>query len=650
MPRPLDEQARWIWQHWIPYRRELPLLVVLTLANAAVLVVTPVLMKRVVDDILAADGFAPILTNVGWIAALGVAHFFVYIFLQGSRARVNVRFDYAVRLRAFEYLVRMGPSFFARFRTGDLVTRLTDDVSDKLSWYMCSGLLRTLEAVTLIAFGVAMMLRLSPELTLWAAGPLPVLIGIYILTSTRLQARYLTVQTSISRLNDSLENVFSGIRVVKAFAAESYQQALVADRVERQREAEVRAVRWQTIIDSLYGHIWQFAIIGVLLMGGRMAMQGEITLGDLVAFDAYVLLLVWPMFDVGQFLVRGRQSSVSIDRITAVEDPAPEVSEPLPPPVPRRPDDPPVDEPEARAPLVLDALPEGVVRPTTASGTSVTDSSSAPAAIGASTTSGTAGVSPAGPLRTLSPPYTVALDGVRFRHPGADRDALTDVSLAARPGSVIAIVGEIGSGKSTVMNLIPRVVDPTGGRVLVNGVDLRSLPLRAWREHVGTVPQEAILFSTTVRENIRFGRPWVTDADVARAVDAAGLASAAEEWPDGLDTLVGMRGVRLSGGQKQRTALARALAGSPDVLLLDDATASLDASTEDAVWASVGRLLPGCTTFVVTHRPATLQRASEIVVLDRGRVVERGTFGELERPGTRFHELYLRWKLERRAK
>jgi len=609
VPRPLDQQARWIWQHWRPYRRELPLLIVLTLANAAVLVVTPILMKRVVDDILAAEGFGPILSNVGWIAALGVAHFLVYIVLQGSRARLNVRFDYAVRLRAFEHLVRMGPAFFARFRTGDLVTRLTDDVQDKLSWYMCSGLLRTLEAVTLIAFGVAMMLRLSPELTLWAAGPLPVLIAIYIATSTRLQARYLTVQTSISRLNDSLENVFSGIRVVKAFAAEPYQQRLVADRVERQREAEVRAVRWQTVIDSLYGHIWQFAIIGVLLMGGRMAMQGKITLGDLVAFDAYVLLLVWPMFDVGQFLVRGRQSSVSIERITAVEDPEPEVDEPVPSPRPRRPDDPPVDEPRERASLTVSP-----------------------------------GSSP------LEAPFTIAFERVRFRHPGAERDALTDVSLEARPGTVIAVVGEIGSGKSTVMNLIPRVVDPTGGRVLVNGVDLRELPLRAWRERVGTVPQEAILFSTSVRENIRFGRPWVSDADVARAVDAAGLAGAIEEWPDGLDTLVGMRGVRLSGGQKQRTALARALAASPDVLLLDDATASLDASTEDAVWASVSALLPGCTTFVVTHRPATLQRASEIVVLDRGRVAERGTFGELERPGTRFHELYVRWKLERRAR
>jgi ATP-binding cassette subfamily B protein len=575
----------------------------LTLLNAAVLVVTPLLMKRVVDDILASKGIGSILTNVVWIAALGVLHFLIYILLQGSRARLNARFDYGVRLRAFEYLSRMGPSFFARFRTGDLVTRLTDDVSEKLSWYMCSGLLRTLEAVALIGFGVAMMLRLSPELTLYAAGPLPVLIGIYIVTSTRLQARYQTVQTSISRLNDSLENVFSGIRVVKAFAAEPFQQALVADRVERQRAAEVRAVRWQTIIDSLYGHIWQFAIIGVLFMGGRMAMRDEITLGDLVAFDAYVLLLVWPMFDVGQFLVRGRLSAVSIDRLGELEEALPEVEEPLPPPEGRRPQDPPVDEP--REPARLDLV---------------------------------------------QAPFTVRFEEVSFAHPGSDRPALTRVSLEARPSAVIAVVGEIGSGKSTVLNLLPRVVEPTSGRILVNGHDLRDLPLRAWRERVGTVPQEAILFSTSVRENIRFGRPWVSDDDIARAVVASGLADEVAAWPAGLDTLVGTRGVRLSGGQKQRTALARALAGSPDVLILDDATASLDAATEDAVWAAVHELLPRCTTFVVTHRPATLQRAAEIVVLDAGRVSERGSFAELQRPGTRFHALYLRWKLEDHAR
>jgi len=590
------EQIAWIWGHWRDHRAYLPWIVVLTFLSAAVMVATPVFLQRIIDGIGASADYAYLARNVAWLLGLGLLQAAGYLALMGLRMRCNISLDYGVRMRAFERLTGMGPSFFNRFRTGDIVTRLTDDVTEKLAWYMCSGIFRTFEAAVVILFGVIMMVRINPELTVYAAGPLPILVGIFVLTANRLEARYQAVQASISAVNDSLESAFSGIRVIKGFATEPLQIRLVGEAVERQRAAEVNAVRYQSVIDTMWGHIWQLAIVGILLFGGAMAMEGSLSLGELVAFDAYVLLLVFPMFDLGQFLVRGRVSAVNISRITEMEDAPTEI-------------------PEWEVPL-------GPWRP---HGPAVTDGPAPPAIEGG---------------------LAVELREVWYRYPGSEADALREVTFDALPGTITALAGPLGSGKSSVLRLLPRLSDPAAGRIRIGGRALADWDPAALRRAVGTVPQEALLFSTTVRENIRFGRAWVSEEDVAMAVEAAGLAGEIASWPAGMETQVGARGMRLSGGQKQRVALARALAGRPAVLVLDDSTASLDAETEDRVWCALHRELPGCTTIAVTHRPATLERAARVVVLENGAVVEQGTFAELHRPGTAFHRLYHRWKLE----
>ncbi len=587
----LLSQLGWIHDHWKPYRREVPLLVVLSVINAALLVVQPLFIQRVVDSVAASGTMRPILSGVGLLALVGLVHFGLYLWLQGSRARLNIRFDYGVRQRGFEHVLRMGPGFFRRFRTGDIVTRLTDDVSDKLSWFMCSGLFRLIEASILIVFGLVMMLHLDEGLTLYTAGPLPILIAIFFLTATRLDAHFRAVQASISRMNDSLETVFSGIRVVKAFASEHHQREEIARRVDAQRAAELGAVRWQSVIDSLWGHIWQFAIVGVLLAGGLGAMRGEITIGQLVAFQEYVLLLVFPMFDVGQFLVRGRVSAVSVSRVSELELSEPDVTD-------RHRASPEAERPDA---------------------TLARESLSIPTSKGG---------------------IVVRFEGVRYGFPDAVGDVLAGVSFDATPGTLTAVAGEVGSGKTTLLALVPRLLEVTGGAVLVDGRDVREWPTHELRAHLGWVPQEPLLFSTTVRENVHFGREWIGDDDVEHALDAAGLRPDLTAWPRGVETPVGARGLRLSGGQKQRVALARALVARPDVLLLDDCTSSLDAETEARVWSSVFADLPRCTTIVVTHRRATLERADQIVFVDRGRVAGIGRFAELNRPGTRFSEVY----------
>ena len=593
MNKTLRDRLPWMLEHWRLYCADVPLLAILTLANAAVSVAYPYVIKLIVDGMTTGAAGDFFLNHTLLLVGIGVAHFVVYLNMQLVRMRLNLSFEYGVRLRGIEYLTRMGHSFFNRFRIGDIVTRLMDDVNEKLSWYMCSGIFRVFEASAIIFFGIIMMLSISPKLTLCAAGPLPLLVLVFMFAASRLHRRYDVVQKSISHLNEVLETCFSGIRVVKAFTAEPMQRTIFGNAIEANRVAEVRAVRWQSILDTLWGNIWQLGIIIVLLVGGTMAMAGEVSLGDLVAFDTYVLMLVWPMFDIGQFFVRGKLSAVSIDRIQEIEQWPAEVAQPNQPmPVARKPGQPAATDYEQNA-------------------------------------------------RTGGR-FEVRLQQVHYRYPGTTHDALSDVSFVAPPGQLTALVGETGAGKSTALAIISRLFDPDSGQVAIEGPGAADWDLDA----AGALIQG---ITGTILDNIRFGRQWVSDADVQMALEVAQLSDELRQWPDGIDTVVGSRGLRLSGGQRQRVALARALAGRPPILLLDDCTASLDIATEDAIWRRLPDEIPDCNILLVTHRPSTLQRAGKILVFDEGRLCESGTFDELNSHDTFFHQMYIQWKLRERT-
>ena len=262
---------------------------------------------------------------------------------------------------------------------------------------------------------------------------------------------------------------------------------------------------------------------------------------------------------------------------------------------------------------------------------------------------------PGGPRRGLEPGGRIPGDGVEGAQSTDGTDggsrawSLAGVSCEVRPGEIVAVVGTVGSGKSTLTRLLPRITDPTEGRILLDGVDLRGMPLAILRACVGYVPQEALLLSGTIRENIRFGRDGIDEERIREATEIARLGRDLAGFTDGLDTRVGVRGVSLSGGQKQRVALARALAGRPRVLVLDDVTAALDAETEAALWEELHRVLPELATVVVTHRTATLERADRILVLDRGRLVEQGSHRELSERGSVYRSIYRRHALEERV-
>ena len=591
------DKINWFWRYYRGYPYVLFVLLILTPVQTMFQVSIPRMIEFTVDfldtGVLPSDRLAVWLNSMGrrlefspeitfglGFMVLGLASTILYSYVQSHRAWMNIKLEWRFRQDAFDDITHKGPDFFSRFRTGDLVTRMTDDVAEKLSWFACSGIFRLYEAMLMVAFTVTMMITIDPWLTLWAAGPLPVLILIFFKTSSLLDRRYDHLQSRISKFNDIMEACFSGIRVIKAYVREKAQKRKFEDAAVDRRSAEISSIRASTVIDSMYMYIWQLSILIILVGGGYLVMNADLSRGKLGSFIFYTVWLVFPMFDIGQFLVKSRQSAVSINRLVELEK---------------------VD------PMVAD---EGNL-------------------------AGNGNIK-----------GNLIFDSVRFSFPGSDRDIVDGVSLEVKAGSTIALVGKVGSGKSWLVNMLPRLVDPTGGVIELDGHDLRQFRVEDLRRSIGYVPQEPVLFSDTVRNNILLGREEISETVLQWAIEVAQLKDEIDTFPKGLDTFIGTRGMSISGGQKQRLGLARALVGKPRILILDDCTSALDSRTESALWERLHQVLPDMTSILITHRPDTLQRADMIYVLEDGAVTEAGRHEALINDGGRYARIYKRFQLE----
>lgn len=551
------------------------------LATASLAMAVPYLLKRAVDAIAA--GGPP--SSVGATALLIVAIALVQAVVRTlSRALIfNVGRDVENDLRndLFAHLMGLDQAYYQRQQTGDLMSRLINDVT-AVRLLLGPGMLNLVNTPIYYAYGLAIMLSLSPSLTLVALLPFPFLLLAVKRISRQLMERTLRVQQGLADLSSAIQENVSGIAVVKAYAAEDVALRRFAELNETFTRQNLDLARVRGRLMPLMKLASGTGTLAALLYGGSLVAAGALTLGGLVAFIGYLNILAWPTMALGwmlSILQRGRAALRRLEQIFAVR---PQIASP----------------PEA-APL-----PEvrGRIE-----------------------------------LRDVSFAYDRSANGA---------PTLEGISFVLEPGRKLAVVGRTGAGKTALIELLPRLFDVRSGSILLDGRDIRTLPLEQLRGAIGFVPQAPYLFSRTIRDNIAFALDTADDGAIARAIDVAGLAADLEQLPRGLDTMVGERGITLSGGQKQRLALARAIAAPRPILVLDDALSSVDTRTEAHILGRLRELMRGRTSIVVAHRISTILDADHIAVLDEGRVVEFGDHASLLARNGLYADLFRRQQLE----
>lgn len=482
-----------------------------------------------------------------------------------------------LRRELFGKLLEMPPGFFADRRTGELTSRLTVDIA-LLQGILSHQLADFARQVLALVGGVTILTLMQPRLILTALAVVPLVVGSAMLFGRRLKRITTGVQDELAVATAHAEEAFGQIRVVQGFAQEDRERSRYGERIGRViavalRRARVRAFFFGAITFTTFA-----GVTGVLWMGGRLVLSGDLTAGSLVSFLLYTVSIAAAIGSLATFFGSYQEAVGAAERVFELLEDQPTVTDPADP----------------------------VPLPT--------------------------------PLRG-----EVEFRDVTFRYRTDDPDraaTLAGVSFRIAPGEVVALVGPSGAGKTTVASLLPRFWDVSDGAILLDGVDIRRLRLRDLREAVGVVPQEPTLFSGSVAENIAYARPDATPEEVEAAARVANAHQFIVALPEGYDTLVGERGVKLSGGQRQRVAIARAVLKDPAVLVLDEATSSLDTESERLVEAAMERLLVGRSTLIIAHRLSTVQRADRLMVLDGGRIVEEGTHAELLRAGGIYSRLF----------
>jgi len=544
-----------------PYRSGVVWSAVLSAVAMVMTVAIPWLTGEAIDRVRAEDRGGLELIVV-LVAVAGVLRLGLTVARRLISGRVSLGVEMDLRERMYGHLQALELAFFDRQQTGQLMSRATVDLQS-VRFFLGYGLVFMLQSALTILLAAAAMLALQPTLALVALAPVPFVVAVAFRYGKRSRPALQEVQQRIAELTAEAEENISGVRVVKAFAAEARQRGRFEREVGRVFDQSMLSTRLRAFYNPFIGFLPQLGLAALLFVGGRRVIDGGLTLGEFAAFYAYLLMLLGPMRTLGMSLGLAQRATASGARVFEILDRAPAIASP-PHPAP---------------------LPRGNGR--------------------------------------------VELRGVTLRYDGAPQPALRDVSLDVAAGTTVALVGATGSGKTSLVQLLPRLYDPVSGAVLIDGADVRTLDLSALRHAIAVVNDDPFLFSASVHENIAYARGDATREEVVAAARRAQAHEFVERLPDGYDTRVGERGLTLSGGQRQRLAIARAILADPRILILDDATSSVDASTEQAIKVALREVMRGRTTFVIAHRLSTIALADEIVVLEAGRVVARGTHDEL---------------------
>lgn len=572
---------RRLWTYLKRYRQRYAVGGACLLATATLAMMVPYLLKRTIDSIGHGGTWRQITVYASLIVLIALMQAVARTFSRALIFNVGRDVEYDLRNDLFAHLQRLPLSYYHQQFTGDLMSRLINDVT-AVRMLLGPGILNFVNTPLYYAYGVGIMLTLDARLTVVALLPYPLLLILVKRYSRRLMEYTLRVQEGLAEMSSRVQENLSGLHVVRAYAGEVGETAAFAALNQRFKAQSMQLAFVRGQIMPIMKTAASLGTLVVLSYGGVEVIKGRLSLGDLVAFIGYLNLLAWPTMAMGwmlSVLQRGRAAMQRLEHIFGIE---PDIRD---------------------AP---DAVPLPAVRG-------------------------------AVEFHNVDFAYRVAGNGHQVLH---------GVSFRIEPGQTFALVGRTGSGKSTVATLLPRLFDVNGGHVTIDGRDLRSLPLAQLRRSIGFVSQDPFLFSTTVRDNIRFGVDGADDAAVRRAAAVAGVADDIEAFPRAYDTVVGERGMTLSGGQKQRLTLARAVLADAPILVLDDALSSVDTHTERAILHALENVMRDRTAIIIAHRISTIQDADLIAVLDDGHIVELGDHETLLAHDGFYADLFRQQRLE----
>ncbi|MEK4326831.1 ABC transporter ATP-binding protein [Paenibacillus sp. FSL R7-0312] len=526
-------------------------------------------------DLMKDNGFEPgqVLTQVFWMVLIA-AVVFLCTFLWRNIIIANGRnLECYIREELYRHFLKLSPGFFSSRKTGDLIAYAINDISAVRMTFGPATAMSFNGIVICISSVYFMFASVSPSLTLLTLSPLPFIILLMLFSGRKVQTRFRIVQNQFGAVSDRVQENISGIRVIKAYVQERSEMEKFSELSSRMKQANLDLIKVSAALPAMIEFGFAVCFVMNLMFGGRMVLRGEISIGDFVAFNGYLSLIVSPIVSIGRIVTIFQRGLASLGRLNDILRVQPEI----------------MDLPHA-----LPIQPEGSME-----------------------------------LRQLT-----------FCYEGSDVPALRDISLVLPKGHTLGIIGKTGSGKSTLASLLFRFFGVEPGHILLDGRDINDYALDPLREGLGVVPQDTFVFAASVKDNIVLFKDGYTDTDVQHAAALSQIAGSIEAFPEGYDTLLGERGVNLSGGQKQRLAIARALIRKPAILILDDALSAVDAVTEGQILNSLRQTRKGKSNILISHRVSGIMEADEIIVLDKGRIAERGTHELLLKKGGMYYDIY----------